>query len=220
MKMKKVLTILCAISLVMGITGYSFAAPFVLDFEGLNNYEQVGNFYNGGGGTDYGVTFSDNALAIIDSDAGGNGNFGGEPSPDTILFFLSGNETYMNYEAGFDTGFSFYYSAINNPGFINIYDNTNGTGNILANLSLPKTPYNGAPDPSGAFSPFLPIGVEFNGIAKSIGFGGVQNQIGFDNITFGDATPIVEPVPEPATILLFAAGMACLAGTRIRRNSK
>ncbi|PZO55865.1 MAG: PEP-CTERM sorting domain-containing protein [Phormidesmis priestleyi] len=188
------------------------AATIVLDFEGLQNLENVNGFYNGGSGsqgntgTNFGIEFSSNSLAIVDADAGGTGNFGGEPSPDTILFFLSGGAAVMNVAAGFDTGFSFFYSAINNPGTINVYDGLNGMGNILATLNLPTTPFNGAPDPMGQFSPFVPFGVGFTGIAKSVDFGGVVNQIGFDNITLGAATPgggggTPASVPEPGSVI-------------------
>jgi hypothetical protein len=106
--------------------GSAGAAVIVLDFEGLQDLETVQEFYNGGTGgngsgpgTNLGASFSPDALAIIDQDAGGTGNFGGEPSPDTILFFLS-NTAVLNFAAGFDTGFSFFYSAINNPGSIDV----------------------------------------------------------------------------------------------------
>ncbi len=59
----------------------------VLDFEGLGDLMPIGNYYNGGAGPDYGVSFSQNALALIDRDAGGSGNTGGEPSPETVMFY-------------------------------------------------------------------------------------------------------------------------------------
>ena len=175
------------------------AAVVTLDFEGIGDQQPVGDFYK----DDFGITFSPIALSIIDQDAGGTGNFGGEPSPDTILFFLEGASAVMNVENGFDTGFSFFYSAINQPGFINVWDGLNSTGNLLTTLALPLTPSNGAPDPNGAFSPLVPFGVNFNGVAKSVDFGGTVNQVGFDNITLGSATPggVTEEVPEPLTIL-------------------
>ena len=166
-----------------------------LTFEGLGNFEPVSQFYNGGTGgngsgpgTNYGISFSPNSLALIDSDAGGTGNFGGEPSPDTVLFFTSGTAV-MNVPAGFATGFSFYYSAISNPGTVVVYDGPNATGNVLATINLPTTPNNGAPDPTGTFSPFVPIGASFAGTARSVDFGGTVNQIAFDNITLGASIP-------------------------------
>ena len=166
-----------------------------LTFEGLADYEAVNQFYNGGTGgngsgpgTNYGISFSPNSLALRDSDAGGSGNFGGEPSPDTVLFFTSGTAI-MSIPAGFTTGFSFYYAATTNPATVIVYDGPNATGNVLATIPLPVTPTNGAPDPTGTFSPFVPIGVTFNGTARSVDFGGSVNQVAFDNITIGSATP-------------------------------
>ncbi|MGA9422605.1 MAG: hypothetical protein WBW61_09590 [Rhodanobacteraceae bacterium] len=179
----------------------------VLDFEGLGDQEAVNEFYNGGTGgsgsgpgANYGVSFSTNSLALIDSDDGGSGNFGGEPSPDTILFFLSGAAATMNVPGGFTTGFSFFYSAINNPGVIRVYDGLDATGNLLATLDLPLTPAGGAPDPTGDFSPLVPIGVTFAGTAMSVDFGGTVNQVGFDNITLGSGTPGGGGPPPPPSI--------------------
>ncbi|MCP2730341.1 PEP-CTERM sorting domain-containing protein [Limnofasciculus baicalensis] len=192
------------------------ASPIVLDFEGIGNFQPIGNFYDTAP-HDFDITFSGNALAIVDIDAGGGGNFGGEPSPSTIAFFLDGPAATMNVLNGFNTGFSFFYAAINQPGFITVWDDLNGTGNILASLQLPVTPFNGAPDPTGVFSPFVPIGVAFNGIAKSVNFGGTVNQVGFDNITLGSDTPIKD-VPEPASTLGLLALSAMGATSALKRK--
>ncbi|MEM6384821.1 MAG: hypothetical protein AAF718_01165 [Pseudomonadota bacterium] len=252
-------------------TGASFSATVVLDFEGLGVLqdsasigvlglgvgvlEPVGNFYDGGfggsgsgPGTDLGIAFSDNALAIVDADAAGlapsQGNFGGEPTPDTVLFFLTGDAATMNVAAGFQDGFSFFYSSINFVGNIDVYSGLNATGDILASLALPITPFNGDPDPTGAFSPFVPLGVAFDGIARSVDFGGTINQIGFDNITFGSSVPLdgntfdpvgdptdpvmdptdptvpddpINVVPVPASFPLLLGGLLVMLGLRGRR---
>lgn len=201
------------------------AATIVLDFEGLDNQEAINNFYNGGtsqngnSGVNYGVSFSQNTLALIDADAGGTGNFGGEPSPDTVMFFLTGDAAIMNVAAGFDTGFSFFYTAINNPGSVGVYDGFDGTGNLLALLDIPVTISDGG-DPSGLFSPFFGLGVTFSGLAKSVSFAGVQNQIGFDDVTFGSATPGGQPVvPEPSSLLLLSMGLLGTVFVRRRMNA-
>lgn len=206
----------------------------VLTFEGLGNLEPVAGFYaggTGGGGSgpgpSQGISFSDNALAIVDADAGGSGNFGGEPSPDTILFFLTGTAAVMNVPAGFADGFSFYYSSINFPGFIRVYDGPDATGTLLAELALPLTAHTGAPDPSGQFSPLVPIGVAFTGVARSIDFGGTIDQIGFDNITLGSDTPggigpppVVRSAPalSPLGLVGAVAGLLLVAMRRPPRT--
>jgi opacity protein-like surface antigen len=208
-------------ALLLGAAPAAQAAVITLDFEGVGNFNPVGEFYNGGAGGNLGVSFSENALAIVDADAGGGGNFGGEPSPDTILFFLSGTAATLNYLDGFTDGFSFFYSAVNNSGSISVYDGLNGTGNVLASLFLPVTPSDGG-DPNGNFSPFFAIGVAFSGIARSIDFAGTANQIAFDNITFGSVTPgggDPSPVPVPASLPLLAAGLGGLALARRRAKA-
>lgn len=218
---KQILTGLLGLAFLAG--GVANADVIVLDFEGLDDQEAINDFYNGGtsqngnSGVNYGVAFSPNTLSIIDADAGGTGNFGGEPSADTVMFFLTGESAIMNVAAGFEVGFSFFYSAINNAGSVDVFSGIDGTGDLLASLDIPTTPSDGG-DPSGDFSPFFAIGVAFDGIAQSVSFAGVQNQIGFDNITFGSDRPIiVNPVSAPVTFALF--GLA-LTGLTISRRKK
>jgi hypothetical protein len=210
-----------------GLATPAAAATVVLDFEGLGNFEPVNDFYNGGtggsgsSGTDYGINFSTDSLAIIDADAGGGGNFANEPSPSTVLFFLSGGAAVMNVAAGFDTGFSFFYSAINNPGVVNVYDGLNGTGNILATLNLTTTGTACSGDPSGQFCSWNPVGVTFGGTAFSVGFGGTQNQIAYDNITLGSSNPGGggnNAVPEPGTWAMMLIGFGAIGFTMRRQR--
>ena len=62
------------------------STSILLDFEGIGDQNPIGDFY-----ATSGITFSSNALGLVDSDDGGTGNFGGEPSPVTVLFWLTGN---------------------------------------------------------------------------------------------------------------------------------
>jgi hypothetical protein len=202
------------------------ATTIVLDFEGLGNTEQVLNFYNGGvggsgsgPGTDFDIVFGDSALSIIDGDSGGTGNFANEPTPDTILFFLTGTAV-MNVLNGFDTGFSFFYTAAFNPGSVTVYDGPNATGNVLAMLNLPLTGSTCGGDPTGDFNCWDPVGVNFLGTALSVDFGGTVNQIGFDNITLGSEIPGGAPIPEPGTLLLMGSGLGAAALARRRQHRK
>ncbi len=171
-------------------------SPFaVLDFEGLGNLEEISQFYNGGTsnsgfpGTNHGISIAGSAIAIIDSDNGGTGNFANEPSPNTVMFFLKGCGATISVSAGFSTGLSFYYTS-STAGTVNIYDGPDGTGNLLASHAfLPTVPGKTEGDPDGHFSSWRPFAVAFSGTAKSVTLSGVENQCGFDDITFGSKTP-------------------------------
>ncbi len=177
----------------------------VLTFEGLEDNESVEEFYDGGLGSEgsgpgpeLGVTFSPNGLALIAEEAGGGGNFANNPEGDTILFFLDGDETVMNVPAGFEDGFSFFYSAAFEEGFIRVYDDlggANGDGEIIAELDLPVTPPG---DTQWDFDNWDDVGVSFEGTAYSVDFGGTANQVGFDAITIGsDEAGSPGPGPSP-----------------------
>jgi len=187
------------------------AATTTLTFEGIPDQTPVGAFY----GPDY--VFSPATLAIIDSDAGGGGNFANEPSPNTIMFFLDANNAILNVTNGFTGGFSFFYSS-STAATINVYDALNGTGNILASLNLAAQGFdNCTGDPTGSFCNWTPIGVNFAGTAFSINFGGTANQTGYDNITFGSATPGGGAVPEPGTWAMMLLGFGGV-GIALRRR--
>jgi hypothetical protein len=197
------------------------AVIIVLDFEGIANLVPINDFYNGGtdgagnSGTDYGIAFSPNTLGIIDADAGGNGNFANEPSPDTIMFWLDNTDAIMNVAAGFDTGFSFFYAS-STAATVSVYEGLDATGNLLGSINLvPQYTNNCTGDPTGTFCNWTPIGVAFTGTARSIDFGGTANQTGYDDVTFGSAIP--NPTPTPATLALFGLGFAGLAYQRRRK---
>jgi hypothetical protein len=137
-----------------------------------------------------------------------------------VLYFLESSFTGMNRAAGFSSGFSLFYSAANNPGSLQVWSGLNGTGSVLASLSLPVTG-NGAGTAAclgTMFCTFTPVGVSFAGMAQSIVFAGVADQIVFDDVTFGSATP-GSTVPEPSTYALMAAGLAALGFHSRRRRA-
>ncbi len=216
------------------IASASNAATIVLDFEGVNasypsGFAFVQDFYDGGtssdgtSGTNFGIEFTDNAQAICLNTPGvtcSNTSRGGLGNPNSQLgglFFLSGAETFMNVAAGFDTGFSFFYSAVNQAGSVSVFDGLNGTGNELATLSLSTTSSSCASTFNADFCPFVSSGIGFNGTAKSVSFAGVANQIVFDDITFGSITPDPEPVSAPGILALGIIGFITLLCRRAFR---
>ena len=212
------------------------AVPISLNFENIAPYPNGNNvlingFYNGGtssigtSGPNLGVGFSDNALLICLNTIGtscsntSRGGLGDPNSQKGSLFFLSGIETFMNVAAGFDTGFSFNYTAVNQGGSVTAFDGLGGTGNQLGtlNLGLTASTCTGL----GSFCPFVTTFLAFAGTAKSIAFSGVANQIVFDDVTFGKLTPGPSAVPLPAGLPLLATGIAALvAGRRLRKRNK
>ena len=226
----KTLTLL-AVAAMAAASAPASAAIVSLDFEKVNatypsGFANILEFYNGGlssdgtTGTNYGISFGRNALAICLNSTSvrcSNTSRGGlaPASSQGGLFFLDGSETFMNIASGFSTGFSFNYVSLSFAGSVSVYDGLNGTGSLLATLNL--TPNAGScPGYSAGFCPFSPTGVLFAGTAKSVSFAGVANQIVFDDITFG--TDIPGPrVPEPATWAMMIAGFG-LVGFAARRR--
>jgi hypothetical protein len=228
---------LAAATALLLAAGSASAGIVDLNFEGVNatcpsGFAFINGFYDGGtssdgtSGPNYGVTFSANAQAIcLNSLSVGcsNTSRGGlaPSSSEGALFFLSGSSTAIDVAAGFDTGFSFNYT---NPGgvagTVSVYSGLDGTGSELASFALGATPDGATACPGyGAdFCPFEPIGVAFSGTAESIVFGGVANEIVFDDVTFGSSNP-GPGVPEPATWALMLTGLAAAGGAMRRRRS-
>lgn len=224
--------ILAAAALLAFAAGSANAAVISLNFEGVNatypsnNSANVQSFYNGGmssqgtSGTNYGIAFTGNALALCLNDLGGrcsNTSRGGlAPGSDQGgLFFLEGAETFMNVAAGFTTGFSFNYSADMQAGSVSVFDGLGGTGNLLATLNLP-TNGGSCPGYNAGFCPFTASGIAFAGTALSVSFAGSANQIVFDDVTFGSITP---GIPEPSTYAMFGIGLLGLAFAARRKQA-
>ena len=205
-------SVAASVMLVAGTSAAS-AAITVIDFEGVGNLNPVGNFY-----ASQGIVFSEDTLALVDSDSGGSGNFANEPSPNTIMFFTNSNNAILNYAAGFQTGFSFFYTS-SVATSVTVWDGVDGAGNLLGTLNLAaQFGTNCVGDPGGSFCNFTAVGVTFAGTAKSINFAGTAGRTGFDDITFGSDVA-GGGVPEPASWAMLIAGFGLVgAAARRRRN--
>lgn len=181
-----------------------------LTFEGVGDLLPIDGFYNGVGGPDYNIVFSPEAIALVDTDAGGSSGFSNEPSPSTILgydfqpqataftlntvdgAFLT-NALSFSYVSPFITGFEPSVTAFSGP---------NGTGDVVGTSGpLPITPV-GTGDPTGGAYDFStgpnPFTVTLTDNAQSVVFNSPFNSS--NGITaFDDLT--VQAVPEPSSIL-------------------
>lgn len=190
---------------VLAVVGGSDAVAgtfFTLDFEGLGTNDPVLEFYNGGtsgqgfSGTDYGVSFSAQALGLF------NANFDNNPSGITILYFDDGLGFTMNVDVGFTDSFSTWY-VNGDPivGSIEVFDGLDGTGNLLGQFDLPQNEF------ENDFNDWELVELTFDGMARSVRIEGLEDFIGFDDMTFG-------LIPAPTTLALL--GLAAVMPRRRR----
>ncbi len=173
---------------------------FSLDFSGLQDQEEVLNYYNGGFGSkgsgpgpQLGITFTPEFLAIAATNPYGKAaNIG----------FLYGNSAIMNVLNGFTGALDFYYQAFDNSGSVTIWSGLNGTGVELGTASVPNT--------SGEWSASNTL---FDGLAMSVVFSGNPGSLTFDYIN-DNSVPVI---PEPSCLILLGTGLAGLT-IRLRRR--
>lgn len=200
------------------------AAGALLDFEGIGDVVSIEEYYNGGmagngvSGPDYDVTFSGNALALVDADDGGSGNIANEPSPSSVMFWLDDVDAHMNFSPGFNQ-FSVYYTAPYNPGTLSFWDGVNGGGTQVGAVQQLVT--NGdrcGGDPTGAYNCWTKIAVNLPSSAYSVTFGGTANWIAFDDLAFNPQDLPNQDVPGPLPVVGVAAALGFSRRLRKRLN--
>jgi hypothetical protein len=171
-----------------------------MTFEGLEDFEYVSDFYNGGlggngsgPGSNYGVSFPRSTISYVNNGPSG-AHFGGQPTPGTALSFQRYGAR-MNVTSGFKNTLSFYYGNPNQDSTISIYSETNGLGQLLVTLVLPRTGYVSL---EGGESRFYMeyASVSFCGVAKSVDFSSMAYRGYIDDLSI--FTPAV-PEPESLT---------------------
>lgn len=236
--MKKLTMLLMASIWLMSAA--SHASQMSLDFEGISvqypftDYPLIQDFYNGGSasngqsGEDYGIYFSDSALAVCLNELGGdsfscsNASRGGEgnaSSAQTGLFFDDSTDAFINVADGFSDFFSFFYAGFR-TGTIQLFDDFNGTGNLLHSIELSAltVSIDCLLDYGAGFCPFSLLQSSFTGVAKSISFSDVATDFLFDDLTFGLATTTKVNAPNGLIVLLVAGTIGVL--TRKKADEK
>ena len=222
----------CLVSALVCALAPSLAATTVLTFAGLRDGEGPLNFYSGGTGSlgssnfNYGVSFGAGAVALVDSDAGGSGNFANAPSPFTVVFSTTGLVS-VNVPAGFTEALMFYYvtHAGGVAGQASIYREVNGGGAVVGTAALNSVNRLCPGDPQGSYygcwqSVTMPVA----GLAKSVIFTLPALEFAIDNL--GLTLPAIESpglvvlpsaTPEPGT----GVGVAiAVAGLWLRRRTR
>ncbi len=164
----------------------------IVSFGGLKNLEFIDQYYNGGMGSlgsgpgpNYGLEFTANAQTIISASKGGSGNFIQNPGGYPVMFFYAGHAVTMTATNGVGVAVWFSYSALQ-TGSATVYAGPNGTGTILASVTLP-------PNNSGCNTYKLcvwsAVGVPLSTNAGSITFAGVADYLAIGTIHLGSALP-------------------------------
>jgi hypothetical protein len=211
----KLLPALAAVGLLSAAP--AFSANVTLDFEGVNSYYSINNYYNGGTdqsgntGANVGISFGGDALGLVNDGTGsgvGGAFFTNLPTSGSTIMAPVGADAALNSTTGFAGQVSFYYSSTAAVD-VNVYDGLNGTGTVLGTFSLLNNAQsNGCTD--SAFCNWNLASLSFSGVAKSIQFGSAAGLAGFDNVT-------VAPVPLPAAAWLLLSGLGGLS-TLVRRK--
>ena len=247
--MKKFLTFLCAVTLVLGLVGSAMAVPVTFFGEdlGLGEYTPLSSWTNSaaaesaflsnlvGVGTEDFESFADETSAPLSLTFPGAGtatlngdgevNFVAHGTTNNVGRYAISGEQY--WETGNSFSFTINFStAISAFGFYGIdAGDFNGQLQLIAtnggaNETI-NTPHSiNAPGGSVLYMGFYDLGQTYNGI-KFTNTGSSADYFGFDDMTIGTYEQInPNPVPEPSTILLMGIGLLGLVGYSRKRSKK
>jgi len=188
-------------ALVAGLMSAAPAFALTLDFEGIDSYSSVADYYAG-----QGVEFGGDALAFTYDESGPF--FSNNPSGTSVMSAVF-DDAAMNVANGFVGSVSFYYSSVEDTA-IGVYSGLNGTGTLLGTIDLAANATNGCSDTG--FCNWTLATLNFAGTAQSVGFGSTANIAAFDNVS-------ISPVPEPSQAIMLALGLSVIGLRMGRRKS-
>jgi hypothetical protein len=205
----------------LAATGLLSAAPAfsaTLDFEGASSFLSLDNFYNGGtdlggaSGTNYGVSFGLDALAL--SATVDEPFYSNAPSQGTVMTIVGAESpasTSLNAGDGLSlaSGVSFFYS-LDTTTTISAWSGLNGTGTKLGEVVLSANATNGGLCSDSAYCFWSAASLSWDGFAKSIQFGDAAGKGGFDDLT-------VSAVPLPAAGWLLMSALGGIGAWRRKR---
>ena len=186
-----------ALALAAMFAAPAFAGSITLDFETAPSFAPVGNTYAA-----YGLSFGQDLQGLANDALGPY--FSNAPSPLGVMF-VSGADASINASSGF-YGLSLYYSSADvvTDG-VQVWSGLDGTGALLASLSLQNNASQGCTDTAYCNWNFLNAG--WTGAGRSITFAAGTQLAAFDNISV---------VPEPSSVLLAGLALTALVASRRR----
>jgi hypothetical protein len=190
------------------VTSITFDEPQLVDNDPLLQFYNGGTTYRGiDGGPNLGVSFTINArVRTVDSLVGVYTKPGFMELMSDTIREGAGISATMDVSGGFTTGVQFSYASIDSVGEMKVFSGFDGTGTLLADLTLPIT------SPMSGPGVFVADSLTFSGVAHSIVFDGGNKQLAFDDLT----TTFV--VPEPSSLCLLAiGGVLCGLVRHLRR---
>ncbi len=199
-----------ALALPLFAAAPAFATVITLDFETVGSFASIDTYYAGGTDSDgnvgpaLGVTFGLDVLGLQNDAAGPY--FSNAPSPLGVMTVVGAAST-MNVEGGFRSMSFFYSSADAVADAVEIWSGPDGTGALLASLSLSANAQaSGCSD--SPFCNFDRLSAALGTRAYSVTFANASNVAAFDDVALD--------LPEPTTALLVALGLAGAALGRRR----
>jgi hypothetical protein len=241
----RTVSISLAMAVALAAAPAAHAAIVVLGFEGVNptypsaTSAQILNFYDGGtssaatSGTNFGISFASNAVAVCLNKLGGscsNASRGGlsVTSARAALGIDTGTSTYLDFASAYSGQIAFSYQVA--PGFsatIQAFSGLGGTGAALTGpLALFNTNPGGCPTYNASLCTLGPGGLGAVVGAQSIVFTGLAHKFVFDDLTFGAGNDPLPPpafvrsdTPEPAAWTLMILGFGGVGAALRRRRT-